>query len=100
MLGNPRQSSSHFQKKKPALAHGLSSRRRRDFSAWPSAMARTKVENPKSNSAAVTEYDRQATLPCDRALKPGPPWVLDAPKRFDMPMKFRAWAGLSVLILF
>ncbi|WP_440640205.1 hypothetical protein ACSHT2_02305 [Bradyrhizobium sp. PUT101] len=28
-----------------------------------------KVENPKSNSAAVTEYVRQAALPCDWALK-------------------------------
>ncbi|WP_454647888.1 hypothetical protein [Bradyrhizobium liaoningense] len=28
-----------------------------------------KVENLKSNSAAVTEYVRQAALPCDWALK-------------------------------
>ncbi|WP_177233990.1 hypothetical protein [Bradyrhizobium sp. cf659] len=61
-----------------------------------------KVENPKSNSAAVTEYVRQAALPYDWALKsPAFMGPRSAQKVQDDVRGNRArGAGLFVLILF
>ncbi|MFK4507711.1 hypothetical protein [Bradyrhizobium daqingense] len=68
----------HAPKKNPALAHGALLAGGVGISApGRQPCTKLKVENPKSNSAAMTEYVRQAALPYDWALKSpasmGPP---------------------------